>query len=121
MRHHHVDNRVAHKSTGGVPPWTPQPVDPVGNPVPLTSNTVALPHRERRQSESETGHYQLSASGGFGRGVLNRCQMEIEFVALIQFERGSPSPSQNTIASASTKPVARSHRARRRFQPWRAL
>ncbi len=43
MRHHRVDNRVAHKSTGGVLPWTPQPVDPVGNPVPLIPNTVALP------------------------------------------------------------------------------
>ena len=43
MRHHRVNNRVAHKSTGGVLPWTPQPVDPVGNPVPLTLNTVALP------------------------------------------------------------------------------
>ena len=43
MRRHRVDNRVAHKSTAGVLPWTPQPVDPVGNPVPLTPNTVALP------------------------------------------------------------------------------
>ena len=43
MRSHRLDNRVAHKSTGGVLPWTPEPVDPVGNPVPLTPNTVALP------------------------------------------------------------------------------
>jgi hypothetical protein len=35
--------RVVHKSTGGVLPRTPEPVDPVGNPVPLTPNTVALP------------------------------------------------------------------------------
>ena len=34
--------RVVHKSTGGVRPRTPQPVDPVGNPPPTSSlNTVA--------------------------------------------------------------------------------
>jgi hypothetical protein len=34
--------RVAHKSTGGVLPWTPEPVDPVGNPPHcLTPSTVA--------------------------------------------------------------------------------
>ena len=49
MRRHRVDNRVAHKSTGGVLPWTPQPVDPVGNPVPLTPNTVALPLGEGKR------------------------------------------------------------------------
>ena len=53
MRHHRVDNRVAHKSTGGVLPWTPQPVDPVGNPVPLTPNTVALPKGEVRKSSTD--------------------------------------------------------------------
>ena len=34
---------VAHKSTGGIPHQVPAPVDSVGNPIPLTSNTVALP------------------------------------------------------------------------------
>lgn len=43
MRNHRLANRVVHKSTGGVLPWTPQPVDPVGNPLTLTANTVALP------------------------------------------------------------------------------
>src|ERR1700722_9513480 len=34
--------RVVHKSTGGVLPWTPEPVDPVGNPPPPPPfNTVA--------------------------------------------------------------------------------
>jgi hypothetical protein len=33
--------RVAHKSTGGIPHPIPPPVDPVGNA--LTSYTVALP------------------------------------------------------------------------------
>jgi hypothetical protein len=34
--------RVVHKSTGGVLPRTPQPVDPVGNPPPPSPlNTVA--------------------------------------------------------------------------------
>ena len=37
------DRRVAHKSTGGIPPKIPTPVDPVGNaPNHLTPNTVAL-------------------------------------------------------------------------------
>ena len=36
--------RVVHKSTGGTLPAIPQPVDPVGNPPPLISNTVAHPH-----------------------------------------------------------------------------
>jgi hypothetical protein len=34
---------VAHKSTGGILPAIPVPVDPVGNAPPLTSNTVAPP------------------------------------------------------------------------------
>ena len=35
---------VAHKSTGGILPKIPEPVDLVGNaPLPLTLNTVALP------------------------------------------------------------------------------
>ena len=54
MRRHRVDNRVAHKSTGGVLPWTPQPVDPVGNPVPLTPNTVALPSWGEAKKELRT-------------------------------------------------------------------
>ena len=34
--------RVAHKSTGGILPKIPMPVDPVGNaPNYLTTNTVA--------------------------------------------------------------------------------
>ena len=37
------DRRVAHKSTGGIPPEIPTPVGPVGNaPNHLTPNTVAL-------------------------------------------------------------------------------
>ena len=37
------DRRVAHKSTGGIPPKIPTPVGPVGNaPSHLTPNTVAL-------------------------------------------------------------------------------
>ena len=35
--------RVVHKSTGGIPPKFPEPVDLVGNAPPLTPNTVALP------------------------------------------------------------------------------
>ena len=36
--------RVAHKSTGGILPKIPMPVDPVGNaPNYLTTNTVAYP------------------------------------------------------------------------------
>ena len=36
--------RVAHKSTGGILPAIPAPVDPVGNaPDHLTPNTVPLP------------------------------------------------------------------------------
>jgi hypothetical protein len=34
--------RVVHKSTGGILPSIPEPVDAVGNATPLTSNTVAL-------------------------------------------------------------------------------
>ena len=33
---------VFHKSTGGILPSIPEPVDPVGNAAPLKSNTVAL-------------------------------------------------------------------------------
>jgi hypothetical protein len=33
--------RVAHKSTGGMPPAIPAPVDPLGNAPGLTPNTVA--------------------------------------------------------------------------------
>ena len=33
--------RVAHKSTGGMRSAIPPPVDPVGNPACLISNTVA--------------------------------------------------------------------------------
>jgi hypothetical protein len=41
------DRRVAHKSTGGIPPKIPTPVGPVGNaPSHLTPNTVALPANE---------------------------------------------------------------------------
>ena len=37
------DRRVAHKSTGGIPPKIPTPVGPVGNaPNHLTPNTVAF-------------------------------------------------------------------------------
>ena len=36
--------RAAHKSTGGILPKIPMPVDPVGNaPNHLTTNTVAYP------------------------------------------------------------------------------
>ena len=36
------ERRVAHKSTGGIPPTIPAPVDPVGNAAAgLTPNTVA--------------------------------------------------------------------------------
>jgi hypothetical protein len=42
--------RVVHKSTGGISPSIPEPVDPVGNAAPLTSNTVA-PLREIRSVE----------------------------------------------------------------------
>jgi len=51
-------NRVVHKSTGGMLPSIPAPVDPVGNAPPLTTNTVALPrplagaHRERSPRDS---------------------------------------------------------------------
>ena len=34
--------RVVHKSTGGLFPSIPEPVDAVGNAAPLKSNTVAL-------------------------------------------------------------------------------
>ena len=34
--------RVVHKSTGGILPSIPEPVDAVGNAAPLKSNTVAL-------------------------------------------------------------------------------
>jgi hypothetical protein len=34
--------RVVHKSTGGILPSIPEPVDPVGNAAPLKSNTVAF-------------------------------------------------------------------------------
>jgi hypothetical protein len=33
--------RVVHKSTGGILPSIPEPVDAVGNAAPLKSNTVA--------------------------------------------------------------------------------
>jgi hypothetical protein len=33
--------RVVHKSTSGILPSIPEPVDPVGNAAPLKSNTVA--------------------------------------------------------------------------------
>ena len=33
--------RVGHKSTGGILPSIPEPVDPVANAAPLKSNTVA--------------------------------------------------------------------------------
>jgi hypothetical protein len=46
MSHHKqlIEGRVVHKSTGGVPPSIPQPVDPVGNAAPLKPNTVAPVH-----------------------------------------------------------------------------
>ena len=34
--------RVVDKSTGGILPSIPKPVDPVGNAAPLKSNTVAF-------------------------------------------------------------------------------
>ena len=37
--------RVGHKSTGGILPSIPEPVDPVANAAPLKSNTVALEAR----------------------------------------------------------------------------
>jgi hypothetical protein len=40
-RNHIEPRRVAHKSTGGMLHSIPEPVDPVGNAPPLTSNTVA--------------------------------------------------------------------------------
>jgi len=67
MRSHHVDNRVAHKSTGGVLPWTPEPVDPVGNPVPLTPNTVALPRGEVNAYCVTTNILNVPGTGA-GRG-----------------------------------------------------
>jgi hypothetical protein len=43
------DRRVAHKSTGGIPPKIPTPVGSVGNaPNHLTTNTVALSATESR-------------------------------------------------------------------------
>src|SRR5271167_4626322 len=48
--------RVVHKSTGGVLPRTPEPVDPVGNaPPPSPFNTVAHPRRRRGLSRNQAG------------------------------------------------------------------
>lgn len=45
--------RVANKSTGGILPKIPAPVDPVGNaPNYLTKNTVAYPSSARAVSVS---------------------------------------------------------------------
>jgi hypothetical protein len=45
------ERRVAHKSTGGIPPKIPMPVGPVGNaPNHLTPNTVALSVRSATKS-----------------------------------------------------------------------
>jgi hypothetical protein len=73
--------RVAHKSTGGVLPWTPEPVDPVGNPPHcLTPSTVA--------------HLKSSR---FGRGEERRAEL-----FKISFRRGDSH-------CTSTLPPARRH------------
>jgi hypothetical protein len=59
MRNHRLANRVVHKSTGGVLPWTPQPVDPVGNPLTLTANTVALPSWGEAKKETLRGWMRI--------------------------------------------------------------
>ena len=47
------DRRVAHKSTGGIPPEIPTPVGSVGNaPDHLTPNTVALSANESSMRKS---------------------------------------------------------------------
>ncbi len=48
---------VAHKSTGGILPKFPAPVDPVGNaPERLTLNTVAHPHPLPTKGEGRQLH-----------------------------------------------------------------
>ena len=47
--------RVGHKSTGGILPSIPEPVDPVGNAAPLKSNTVAFRLGERHDYWFEKG------------------------------------------------------------------
>jgi hypothetical protein len=47
------DRRVAHKSTGGIPPKIPTPVGSVGNaPNHLTTNTVALSANESLRTDA---------------------------------------------------------------------
>jgi hypothetical protein len=56
--------RVVHKSTGGVLPRTPEPVDPVGNPPSASSfNTVAhLPAAMRPASRNVHPHPSFGAA-----------------------------------------------------------
>jgi hypothetical protein len=61
--------RVVHKSTGGVLPRTPEPVDPVGNPPSAASfNTVAHPplEDERRRGFPHVGRGNFGAYGKVG-------------------------------------------------------
>jgi hypothetical protein len=49
--------RVAHKSTGGIPHPIPRPMDPVGNA--LTSYTVALPGKGEVLEKDAVAHAML--------------------------------------------------------------
>lgn len=65
------DRRVAHKSTGGIPPKIPTPVGPVGNaPNHLTPNTVALSANESAVSNtlSRTAAWPAGALACYGSG-----------------------------------------------------
>src|ERR1700722_9136615 len=69
--------RVLHKSTGGVLPRTPQPVDPVGNPPPPSPlNTVAhLPAAAPAGllSRKITGEVlEAATTVNNGRGIKNQ-------------------------------------------------
>ena len=55
--------RVVHKSTGGILPSIPEPVDAVGNAAPLKSNTVAL------SVDGRSTHHKLIQNPG-GRARL---------------------------------------------------
>jgi hypothetical protein len=51
------DRRVAHKSTGGIPPKIPTPVGSVGNaPNHLTTNTVARSANESLRTDAWYWH-----------------------------------------------------------------
>ena len=126
--------RVVHKSTGGVLPWTPEPVDPVGNPPPpsplntvahLVRGAVPVAHqnRSRRGGCRQFKFRRLSASAVVAQAHQESARVWFESSAGLLLDSICHRTSQQFAADAMRRLGAVKHSPllfqdldRRRFQ-----